>query len=115
LGQHILTPSGHVKIEPTLQVKGYPRIFAAGDIIDFDEQKQAAKAMYGHMPVVKANILALTGGSAPSKVYKGSTELLVIVTGRVRERPMPYLYSYSSVPHYRVVACSTLSRFLALA
>ncbi|KAH6916251.1 hypothetical protein BKA70DRAFT_1368461 [Coprinopsis sp. MPI-PUGE-AT-0042] len=82
LGPHVLTPSGHVKIKPTLQVQGYPRIFAAGDIIDFDEQKQAAKAMMGHMPIVKANILALTGGSVPSKVYRGSTELIVIVTGR---------------------------------
>jgi apoptosis-inducing factor 2 len=38
-----LTSSGRVRIESTLQAKGFPNIFAAGDIMDFDEQKQVMK------------------------------------------------------------------------
>jgi apoptosis-inducing factor 2 len=38
-----LAPSGHVQIEATLQAKGFSSIFVAGDIMDFDEQKQTMK------------------------------------------------------------------------
>jgi apoptosis-inducing factor 2 len=38
-----LSQSGFVKAELTLQAKGFSNIFIAGDILDFDEQKQIAK------------------------------------------------------------------------
>ncbi|KAH6916250.1 hypothetical protein BKA70DRAFT_1255135 [Coprinopsis sp. MPI-PUGE-AT-0042] len=82
LGAHILTASGHVKVDPTLQVQGYPRIFAGGDIIDWDEQRQAVKATKGHSPVAVANIISLTSGMETRKIYKGSSELIALVVGR---------------------------------
>ena len=79
----MLSGRGDVKVKPTLQVEGYPRIFAVGDIIDWDEQKQAVKARQGHTPVVVANILSLVNGLGTRKVYKGFFELLALVVGRV--------------------------------
>lgn len=71
-----------MKIAPTFQLTSHPRIFAAGDVADIKEQKQAGK--YGsHATIVVANTLALLAGQAPSQLYKGSRELIVITIGKV--------------------------------
>ena len=46
-------------------------MYAAGDIIDWDQQKQLAKVA-SHGDVVVANILAATKGLPPTTEYKGS-------------------------------------------
>lgn len=56
LGPDTLTDRGTVKVQPTLQLLHYPTIYAAGDVIDWNEQKQAVKG-YWHAAVVVANIL----------------------------------------------------------
>ncbi|TFK56637.1 FAD/NAD-P-binding domain-containing protein [Heliocybe sulcata] len=81
-----LTPSpvnqrGFVQVEPTLQVKSHPGIFAVGDILDWQEAKQFAK-IRGHAPVVVANVLAYLEGQPQKKVYKGSPELIVVTNGK---------------------------------
>ncbi|EFI27389.1 hypothetical protein CC1G_14860 [Coprinopsis cinerea okayama7 len=81
LGTDSLTPTGHVKVKPTLQLPDHPRIFAAGDIIDWKEQKQAAKAP-AHGAVVASNILTLLNGTGELVPYKGSTEIIVVTFGR---------------------------------
>ena len=72
-----------VKILPTLQLPSNPDIFAAGDIIDFPEQKQATK-VEGHAKVIVANILSLMSGAPATKEYKGMFEAIVITNGKVR-------------------------------
>jgi NADH dehydrogenase FAD-containing subunit len=81
LGSSTLSGSGYVKVKPTLQLLNHPYIFAAGDVIDWVEQKQAAKAQ-GHAAVVTANVMSLLGGREASKVYGGAPEMILITNGR---------------------------------
>ncbi|KAF4596826.1 hypothetical protein EYR40_007485 [Pleurotus pulmonarius] len=84
LGPDVLTPEGLVKVRPTLQLVAYDDIFAGGDILDVNEQKQYAKAV-NHANVLAANILAsIAGANAKLKPYKGSSELIVITIGKGR-------------------------------
>ncbi|KAF8154819.1 hypothetical protein B0H34DRAFT_660708 [Crassisporium funariophilum] len=81
LGSDVLTPAGLVKVSPTLQVPNHPNIFAGGDVIDWDEQKQAGKAAT-HAGVIAQNILLLLDKTKPLTIYKGSYELIVVTIGK---------------------------------
>jgi len=81
LGSDTLTERGNVKVEPTLQLASHPDIYAAGDVIDWAEQKQAAKYT-AHAAVVVANILTVVAGQTPVTKYKGSLELIVVTDGK---------------------------------
>ena len=69
-------------MNPTLEVQGHPGIFALGDVIDWNEQKQAAKGG-AHGAVVAKNVLAVLEGKPASALYKGSYEMIVVTYGRV--------------------------------
>jgi NADH dehydrogenase FAD-containing subunit len=81
-GSGVLTERGTVKVKPTLQLASHPDIYAAGDIIDWDEQKQAGK-VNAHAPVVAANVLSSVAGQTPTSNYKGSIEMIVVTNGKV--------------------------------
>ncbi|KAG2155574.1 hypothetical protein DEU56DRAFT_768083 [Suillus clintonianus] len=81
LGEDALNGHGFVKIHPTLQLPNHPSIFALGDIIDFPEQKQAAK-LRGHVSTTVANVVSFLNGAAPTAKYTGSPEMIVITNGR---------------------------------
>jgi NADH dehydrogenase FAD-containing subunit len=83
LGSGALNPRGQIKIENTFQLKSHSNIYAIGDVIDWTEQKQAAKAPK-HAQIAAANILAQIGGAAPKQVYSGQPELIIITNGKVR-------------------------------
>ena len=83
LGSGVLTPRGQIKIEKTFQLKSYSNIYAIGDVVDWEEQKQAAKAPK-HAQIAAANILAQISGGAPKKNYSGQPELIIITNGKVR-------------------------------
>lgn len=85
LGKDVLDERGYVTIKPTLQLSNYPDIFAAGDIIAFEEQKQMAK-VGGHAAVLIANILSLIEGKEPKKNYTGTFEGIFITNGKVSHR-----------------------------
>ena len=70
-----------VRVRPTLQLQEYTDIFALGDIIDWKEQKQVAKA-WGHAGIVAANVDAHLSGRK-LKDYKGSPEMILITNGKV--------------------------------
>ena len=79
-----LTEKNFVRVNEFLEVKGHAGVFALGDIIDWAEQKQAAKAN-GHSGVVAANVVSFVQGNPPKKAYKGSTEMILIPLGKVRQ------------------------------
>jgi len=81
LGQDVLTARKHVKVLPTLQLQSQSSIFALGDIIDWNEQKQAFKAN-GHTAVITANILSLLGGTKLQKNYKTGPEMILVTNGK---------------------------------
>ncbi len=77
-----LSSTNHVRVSATLQVFKYPRIFAGGDVIEWDQQKQVAK--YGdHASVIAANVVTLLKGKQPSALYRGAYELISISNGKV--------------------------------
>ncbi|RXW20583.1 hypothetical protein EST38_g5269 [Candolleomyces aberdarensis] len=80
LGADALTASKHVRVLPTLQIPNHSNIFAIGDIIDWQEQKQAAK-VHTHAGVVAKNVLSLLNGRPTSAEYKGSPEMAIITLG----------------------------------
>ncbi|KAA1467965.1 FAD/NAD(P)-binding domain-containing protein [Dentipellis sp. KUC8613] len=83
LGSDVLTSQGNVKVLPSLQLRSYPNIFAAGDVIDVNEQKQLAKTA-GHAGVIVANVLSILAGGSATKEYKGSPEIILVTNGKNR-------------------------------
>jgi apoptosis-inducing factor 2 len=83
LGSDVLNPRGLIKILNTFQLKSYSNIYAIGDVIEWSEQKQAAKAPK-HAQITTANILAQINGGVPKKTYSGQPELIIITNGKVR-------------------------------
>ncbi|KAJ3515585.1 hypothetical protein NLJ89_g1666 [Agrocybe chaxingu] len=84
LGPDALNSTGFVKVRQTLQLANHPRIFAAGDVIDVAEEKQAAKTT-AHAAVVVANVVSIIRGADDAKplvTYKGSKELILITNGK---------------------------------
>lgn len=78
-----MTAKGTVRVNEFLEVPGHPGVFAGGDIIDWEEQKQAAKAGT-HAQVIIANVTSFLEGKPLKKAYKGSPELIIIPIGKVR-------------------------------
>lgn len=83
----MLSRNGYVKIRDTFQLEAYSDIFALGDIIDVDEQKQAGKAD-AHAAMVSANVLSYVRGQPLNKKYKGSYEMIIITNGKVSTIPL---------------------------
>ncbi|RXW19704.1 hypothetical protein EST38_g6154 [Candolleomyces aberdarensis] len=83
LGDEVLTSSGHVKVNPTMQLPDRPHIFAAGDVVEWNEQKSARKA-YPQALVVVQNILTLLKDPEATnlKSYWGRPEALPLTNGK---------------------------------
>lgn len=88
LGPDVLSKRGYIAVKPTLQLSAHPSIYAAGDAIDWPEQKQAAKAG-GHAKVVATNILSAIKGTPTTALYKGAPEMILITDGKVRLIRLP--------------------------
>ena len=65
-----------------------------GDIIDWEEQKQAAK-VGTHASVVAANVLSFVSGQPVKKVYGGSPEIIIVPVGKVAFRSFAAVLKYA--------------------
>lgn len=65
----------------SLQLTGYPGIFAAGDITDCKEVKQVAN--YGHSKTIVANIVSFLDGKRLQAQYKPMFEFIFLTNGAV--------------------------------
>ncbi|KAI0655394.1 hypothetical protein C8Q70DRAFT_1019469 [Cubamyces menziesii] len=81
LDRDVITPQGLVRVNKHLEIPNHPGVFAAGDIIDWPEQKQAHKAVE-HVPVVVGNVLSYLEGKPLREEYRGSPETIVIPVGK---------------------------------
>jgi NADH dehydrogenase FAD-containing subunit len=79
----VLNPRGQIRVENTFQLKSHSNIYAIGDAIDWQEQKQAAKAPK-HAQIAAANVLSQINGGDAKKSYTGQPELISITNGKVR-------------------------------
>ena len=84
LGSDSLSPTGHVKIRPTLQLHSHACVFALGDIIDFPEGKRASKGM-AQTSVIVTNVISYLKDPSRQlrKEYKGSMESIALTNGKV--------------------------------
>lgn len=82
LGADVLSSTGYVKVQPTLQLINHPDIFAVGDVVDNTEQKEGVKAG-AHGKVVAGNLVGLFEGK-PLRRYAGSKEIIILTIGKVR-------------------------------
>ncbi len=73
-------PDGRIAVGPTLNVRGYPSVFAIGDITDVPESKRASAAI-AHAHVAAENIRALIAGGEPVAVHEAAAELVVLPLG----------------------------------
>lgn len=80
------TTSGHVRVRPSLQVadESFPRIYAAGDLIDAGSIKTARSA-FEQGQVVAQNIVRAIGGRRQveyrQKWWEGMTKITVGLVG----------------------------------
>ena len=79
-----------MKVKSSMQVQGYSRIYAMGDLIEWKEQKQIMKT-YGHAAAIGVNILEAVEGRKAKKEYGGSSEMISISIGPVSEAIAYYL------------------------
>ncbi|KAA1473408.1 FAD/NAD-P-binding domain-containing protein [Dentipellis sp. KUC8613] len=77
----ILSPSGRVRTEPTLQVVSHPDIFCLGDVVDNEERLGIGKYR-SHAKVVCANVLARLRDGPAKDTYGGSIETIAISMGK---------------------------------
>lgn len=105
LGEDALNGSGYVKIQPTLQLLNHPSIFAVGDVMEWAEQKQAAKLRW-HVPVAVANVLGFLDGVTLTKKYAGAPEMIVITNGKVSKK-WRIMGAYADVVVYRTAGWAT--------
>jgi len=79
-GLGVLDSRGYVRVNDHLQLLGYDNIFAAGDIVNIEEEKLAQNAE-SHAEVVAANIKALDKGE-PMIPYEPKLKYLCISLGK---------------------------------
>jgi apoptosis-inducing factor 2 len=87
----VLNSRDQIKVDATFQLESYPNIYAIGDVTNWTEQKQMAKAPK-HAQIAAANILAQLNGGVPNKKYSGQPELIIITNGKVCCRPLNFSF-----------------------
>ncbi|PVG00793.1 FAD/NAD(P)-binding domain-containing protein [Serendipita vermifera] len=81
-----LESSGHLQVNPSLQLTTNPHVFAAGDVVALPEQHTLIKAS-AHAGIVAGNILVLLQAKdkrPATKPYRKAMDSILITNGRTR-------------------------------
>jgi len=106
LGFETINHSGLLKITPKMQLQSHPSIFAIGDVIEWQEQKQSAKSD-GHVKALVPNVISFLAGQEPTVNYTGSTELILVTLGKGSGAAyFPYLWGIIVGPWFARLAKS---------
>jgi NADH dehydrogenase FAD-containing subunit len=70
---------GFVRVEPTLQVRGFDRVFAIGDVSDADAKMAGRAGRQGHL--VAENIRKLMAGDAELARYEPNPPAIIVPIG----------------------------------
>ncbi|KAF8996878.1 hypothetical protein BDQ17DRAFT_1429390 [Cyathus striatus] len=76
----VLSPGKRIIVDRSLQVKGLPGVFAAGDITEWNEAKQVAK-YGGHATTITKNIKGFLSNKSFSSSYRPMFEVLSLSNG----------------------------------
>jgi len=109
LGVDILSADKSVRVSPQLQVFGHPSVFAAGDIVDWPEEKQFGKTV-GQAAVVAENIISYLANKPLKKEYAGSPEAIILTNGKSSGAAyLPFLWGLVFGPWFaRMIKSKTL-------
>ena len=69
----------------------HPSVFAAGDIVEWEEEKQYAKTV-GQAAVVAKNITSYLANKPLKKQYSGSPEIIILANGKVWISVSPHVH-----------------------
>lgn len=90
-GADILNEDKFVCVSHQLQVTNHPSLFAAGDIVEWGEEKQVGKT-FGQADVVARNIISYLAKKPLKKQYNGSPEMILLTNGKVWPGLSVFLY-----------------------
>ncbi|KAI0823949.1 FAD/NAD-P-binding domain-containing protein [Trametes gibbosa] len=77
----VLNEYGAIRVDEHFEVPGHPGVFAAGDVTNRKETKQASKA-HRHVPIVVENVISFLQGQPFKRMYKGLPESIIITLGK---------------------------------
>ncbi|KIL66928.1 hypothetical protein M378DRAFT_185911 [Amanita muscaria Koide BX008] len=80
LGENVLWSNGCVRINPVFQMIYNKRIYAAGDVIEWEEQKQYVKALT-HADMIARNVIDTIKREDATHIYRGSKETISLTLG----------------------------------
>lgn len=80
LGENVLWSNGCVRINPVFQMIYNKRIYAAGDVIEWEEQKQYVKALT-HADMIARNVIDTIKREDATHIYRGSKESISLTLG----------------------------------
>ncbi|MGL4743700.1 MAG: FAD-dependent oxidoreductase [Dermatophilaceae bacterium] len=92
VGHHAVDERGCIRVEPTLRVHGYTRVFAVGDATDLAEQKLVVTAQR-HAGVVAHNVGRVLAGRVPDRVWAPMRRPMLVLPlgerGGAGQLPLP--------------------------
>lgn len=79
LNPNVITAKGDIDTLPTLQIKGFPHMFAFGDVSSQSVNKQAAETSF-QLSTLVANLKAVVSGKPATKEVKPSSDAFIVVS-----------------------------------
>lgn len=90
-----ISPSGHLRVKPTLQLADdkLPNVYACGDVADTKTPNPNARSAMRQASIVAENVLSVATGGKPRYTYENSWSdgMIKLTLGLVRLDSSPIL------------------------